>query len=65
MARTAQYTASVSALVSDGIKNRIDAIDAEYPEVSKGEVVRLALEWGMSNVEQRFPVPRVAATVAA
>jgi hypothetical protein len=61
MARTARFTEGVSALVDAGTKGRIDAIDAAYPDVSKGDVIRLALEVGMDDVELRFPVPPVGA----
>lgn len=63
MARAARFTEGVSALVDADTKRRIDAIDEAYPDISKGDVIRLALEVGMDEVERRFPVPAAAAGV--
>lgn len=55
MAREVKYPAQISALVPQEIRDRIDALEKTYP-VSGGDVIREALQEGLTSVERRFAV---------
>lgn len=58
MAREAKYPAQISALVPQDIRDRIDALEGEFP-VSGGDVIREALAVGLASVEARLGVPHL------
>lgn len=55
MAREVRYPAQISALVPQDIRDRIDALERTHP-ISGGDVIREALQEGLTSVERRFAV---------
>lgn len=53
MAREARYTAQISALVEQEVRDRIDALDAAHPE-GVGDIIRDALRHGLPRVERDY-----------
>lgn len=53
MARELLYTAQISALISQEMRDRIDALEAAHP-ITRGDVIRAALEEGLASVEREY-----------
>lgn len=53
MARELLYTAQISALITPEMRARIDALEMAHP-ITRGEVIRAALEAGLTSVERHY-----------